>query len=451
MSKSKPIWNEEVKMKKREPLNGDMSVETAIIGAGITGILTAYFLQKAGEKVVVLEADRIGSGQTGKTTAKITYQHGLCYHNLIQNVGKEEALDYLTANRLAINAYRKLIQEEKIDCDFHECDSYLYTLEEHDFLKNEEKAASSLGIDTLITTQTELPFPVKGALRFRGQATIHPMKFLRHIAEDLTVYEDTRVDSMESNGVGEHRILTNRGKVTAKNVVIACHYPFNLRPGYYFARMHQERSYVVALKEATAFPLQNLYYGIDKGGYSFRQSGEYLLLGGAGHRTGENALGGQYEQLFAAAGRLFPKSRVSHYWSAQDCITLDEIPYIGRFAKNRQGIYVATGFKKWGMTHAMAAARMISDEILWKETSFGKVFRPTRFHAKISLPNLLIEGSNSIKNLTIPKEPEKKRCSHMGCFLSKNPEEGTWDCPCHGSRFTNEGKVVDGPAKKGIK
>ena len=448
MGKKQPIWNEEVKIRKREPLNGDLSVEVAIIGAGITGILTAHFLQKAGKKVVVLEADRIGSGQTGKTTAKITYQHGMCYHNLIQNVGKEEALDYLTANRLALDAYRQLIQEEKIDCDFRECDSYLYTLEENHLLEQEEKAAISLGIDALLTSQTELPMPVKVALRFSGQAAFHPMKFLMHISEKLTVYEDTRVNSIEENGIGEYKILANHGTVTAKKIVVACHFPFNLRPGYYFARMHQERSYVVALQGATPLPLQNLYYGIDVGGYSFRQSGEYLLLGGAGHRTGENGLGGPYEQLFAAAGRLFPGCHISHYWSAQDCITLDDIPYIGQFARGTEGIYVATGFKKWGMTHAMAAARIISEEILWGESSFGRVFRPSRFHGKVSMPNLLHEGAHSIKNLTIPHEPEKVRCTHMGCFLSRNPEEGTWDCPCHGSRFTEDGKLIDGPAKK---
>lgn len=450
MDKKQPIWNEEVKIKKREPLNGDLSVEAVIIGAGITGILTAHFLQKAGKKVAVLEADRIGNGQTGKTTAKITYQHGMCYHNLIQNVGKEEALDYLTANRLALDAYRQLIQEEKIDCDFRECDSYLYTLEENHLLEQEEKAAISLGIDALLTNRTELPMPVKAALRFPGQAAFHPMKFIKHLAEDLTIYEDTRVDSIEDTGVGEYKILTNRGTVIAKKMVVACHFPFNLRPGYYFARMHQERSYVVALQGATATPLQNLYYGIDKGGHSFRQSGEYLLLGGGGHRTGENRQGGQYEQLFAAAGRLFPGCQISHYWSAQDCITLDDIPYIGQFARGTKDIYVATGFKKWGMTHAMAAARILSEKILWGESSFGRVFRPSRFHAKVSMPNLLREGAHSVKNLTIPHEPEKIRCAHMGCFLSRNPEESTWDCPCHGSRFTEDGKLIDGPAKKGL-
>lgn len=453
MDRKQPIWNEDVNIRKREPLNGDLSVEIAVIGAGITGIMTAYFLQKAGKKVVILEADRIGSGQTGKTTAKITYQHGLCYHKLIQNVGREEALDYLTANRMAIEEYKRLIEEEDVDCDFRICDSLLYTLEDTDLLEKEEKAAVSLGIAAKMVKQTELPFTVKDALAFTGQAVFHPMKFIKDLSEKLTIYEDTKVEDIKENGVEAYQIRTTVGAtVTAKEVVIACHYPFTIYPGFYFARMHQERSYVVALTGVSGKPLQSIYYGIDKGGYSFRQSGDYLLLGGVGHRTGENRQGGQYEQLFAAAaGRFYPGSQISHYWSAQDCITLDDIPYIGQFAIGTKGVYVATGFKKWGMTHAMAAARIISDEILWKESSVGKVFRTARFHAKVSLPKLLNEGAHSIKNLTIPNEPEKRRCSHLGCFLSKNPEEGTWDCPCHGSRFTKEGEVIDGPAKKGIK
>ncbi len=451
MDSKQPIWNEDVNISTREPLSGDLSVEVAVIGAGITGILTAYFLQKAGKKVAVLEADRIAGGQTGKTTAKITYQHGLCYHNLIQNVGKEEARDYLTANRLAIDEYKYLIKEQDIECEFRICDSLLYTLEDTDLLEKEEKAAVSLGIDAKMVKQTELPFSVKKALAFPGQAVFHPLKFIKALSENLIIYENTKVKDIQENGVGAYKIMTASATVTAKEVVVACHYPFNIYPGYYFAKMHQERSYVAALTGVSGKPLQNIYYGIDKGGYSFRQSGDYLLLGGAGHRTGENRQGGQYEQLFAAADRFYPGSRVSHCWSAQDCITLDDIPYIGQFATGTQGVYVATGFKKWGMTHAMAAARIISDAILWKEADFGRVFRTGRFHTKVSLPKLLHEGAHSIKNLTIPNEPEKRRCSHMGCFLTKNPEEGTWDCPCHGSRFTKEGKVIDGPAKKSIK
>ncbi len=450
MDKKEAVWKDIV-IEKREPLNGDLSAKIVIIGAGITGILTAYFLQKAGKEVVILEADRIAGGQTGKTTAKITYQHGLCYNKLIENIGREETLDYLSANRHAIDGYKQLIKEENIDCDFRLCDSYLYTLEENDLLEKEEKAAVSLGIDARLTTQTELPFAVKGALLFAGQAVFHPVKFINHLAKELTVYEDTKVTLIEEKGPGEYRLLTNRGKVIAEKVVIACHYPFIITPGYYFAKMHQERSYVAALTGVRGKPMNNIYYGIDKGGYSFRQSGDYLLLGGAGHRTGENRQGGQYEQLFAAAGRFYPGSIVSHYWSAQDCITLDEIPYIGQFAKDTEGVYVATGFKKWGMTHAMAAARIISDEIIWGEAPLGRVFRTNRFHAKESLSKLFKEGAHSVKNLTVPSEPEKRRCSHMGCFLSWNPEENTWDCPCHGSRFTEDGKVIDGPAKKNLK
>lgn len=445
MAMGQSVWNEQINIPTREPLKEDLSVEAVVIGAGITGILTAYFLQKAGMQVVVLEADRIASGQTGRTTAKITIQHGLCYHKLINRVGREEAADYMKANRLAVENYRKLVQELGIDCDFYDCDAYLYTQEENTLLEEEEKAAIQLGIDALLTDKTELPFPVKKALRFSNQATFHPLKFIRHLSDHLMIYEKTQVQNIEG-----HTVITDRGKVEAKHIVIACHYPFTVYPGYYFLRMHQERSYVAAIKNTD--PIRNMYYGIDRSGFSFRQSGAYLLFGGAGHRTGENKFGGQYDRLLGAAGRRFPEGQVVSMWSAQDCMPLDDIPYIGQFSRGTKDVYVATGFKKWGMTHAMVAAQVLSEKILWGKASVGDVFRPERFHAGASMCSLMDEGTHAVKGLAkgYMATPEEKRCTHMGCQLSLNPEEKSWDCPCHGSRFTLEGKRIDGPARKDL-
>lgn len=445
MKKGKSIWESQIEIPRRKPLEKDITVEAAVIGAGMTGILTAYFLQKAGIQTVVLEADRIAGGQTGRTTAKITLQHGLCYHQLIQTAGREEAAEYARANRLAIESYRKLVQELSIDCDFFDCDAYLYTQEENLLLEEEEKAAIQLGIDAHMTNKTELPFSVKKALCFPHQAAFHPLKFLARLAEELTIYEQTKATEIK-----DHTILTEGATVTARKIVIACHYPFTILPGVYFARMHQVRSYVAAIKGAA--PVHDLYYGIDAGGYSFRQSGEYLLLGGCRHRTGENIQGGQYEQLLLAARRFYPKAQTAACWSAQDCVTIDDIPYIGQLTGDTKDIYVATGFKKWGMTHAMAAAEIIKEKILWGEASTGNVFRTNRFHGKASLPMIADDMAHTVKGLSksflVPEEKRKSpRCAHMGCSLVWNPEEETWDCPCHGSRFTPDGKLLDGPAK----
>lgn len=473
------IWTESVKIQQREPLKENIAVDIAVIGGGLAGLLTAYFLQQEGKEVVVLEADRIGSGQTGRTTAKITLQHGLCYQKLIEKVGKGAAADYMHCGRLAVETYRELIQKNRISCEFRECDAVLYSRTNTELLEAEARAIKSLGIDAELSAQTELPFPVRTALSIGGQACFHPLLFLERLAEGLTVYEKTK-----ALGIKKGAVITDRGRVEAGRIVFACHYPFVNRPGYYFLRMHQERSYVAALTGTP--PVRNLYYGIDAQGLSFRQSGEYLLLGDAGHRTGENTQGGQYELLKEQAQRLYPQGKLAALWSAQDCMPLDSIPYIGQFSHSTPNIYVATGFKKWGMTNAMTAALILRDMIIWGECSFGKVFSPERFHWKASAHSLWNEGSHAVRGLSkgflglpgeileqIPPnhgeivEYEGKaagvfkeengtchvvdaQCSHLGCRLAWNPEELTWDCPCHGSRFTYDGELIDNPAGKDL-
>lgn len=455
------IWTMTTVMPKRAALEKDITVDTAVIGGGIAGILTAFFLQKKGVEVVVLEAAGVGSGQTKNTTAKITLQHGACYHKLIQEAGIENARQYAEENRLAISVYRSIIEEYHIDCDFRECSSYLYTLVDMEKLKQEEEAARSLGISTELTTVTELPFEVKGALRFYGQAVFHPLKFIKKLAENLVVYENTavkKVEREEADGSTITKLEANQHIVKAKRVVFATHYPFLNVPGYYFMRMHQERSYVLALNNTKQ--MDHIYYGIDKGGYSFRKYGDYMLLGGGNHRTGENKEGGKYNELRRAAKVWFPDCREATHFSAQDCMPLDDIPYIGQFSASTPDWFVATGFRKWGMTGAMTAGILISDFIVKKEEKQGQhldemhsgwqVFSPQRFHAAASMDNLLDEGVHSVKGLGKGIFSAVPRCPHMGCALEWNPDEKSWDCPCHGSRFDSDGKLIDNPAQEGL-
>ena len=275
------IWNRTASLRPREPLSGDRKVDAAVIGGGLAGILTAHFLRAAGLETVVLEAARAGSGQTGRTTAKITAQHGLIYERLIDQLGREKAVLYAQANQWAVAEYRRMVRELGIDCDFTDCPAYLYATGDPWPIHREEEAARSLGIDAACVADTELPFPVAAALRFGNQARFHPLRFLDAVAEPLELYEQTRVRDVEGN-----RVITDRGTVTAEHVVFACHYPFRNVPGYYFLRMHQERSYVLALENAAG--LEGMYFGTDGDGLSFRHQGDLLLLGGVGHRTGEN-------------------------------------------------------------------------------------------------------------------------------------------------------------------
>lgn len=438
------IWRKNTQIAKHTELDIHLHTDTVIIGGGMAGILTAYLLKEEGVDCLVLEEGRIGCGQTEKTTAKVTSQHNCIYDTLIRQRGAGMAKQYADANQSAVVKYRSIIEKLGISCDWTECSACLYTKEQPEVLKRECSAAASLGIAARFNEQTELPFPVSGALYFDGQARFHPLKFLERLSAEVKVYENTRVIKAE-----EHLVVTDRGKIEAKNIVFACHYPFVNVPGYYFLKMHQERSYVVAVKGAAQ--TENMYLGIDKEGLSVRPYKDMLLIGGGGHRTGENTRGGQYQRLMRAAQRYWTGCEEVARWSAQDCMTIDKVPYIGRFAQSRDNWYVATGFGKWGMTSSMTAAVILTDLICGKENPWKDVFSPQRKKLK-HLGALANEGGHAVRGLSGLKSESagEPRCAHLGCRLTWNPEEESYDCPCHGSRFDREGNRIDGPAQCGL-
>lgn len=468
------LWEKDVEIEPRSELDGNIKTDICIIGGGMAGILIGYYLEKKGIKCVILEADRIASGQTGKTTAKITSQHGLKYADLLKQFGEKKARQYAEANQKAIDEYEKLIKAENIDCEFERLAAYLYTQKQQELLKSEYEAAKKLGIDAELTTETVLPFEVSLALKFNDQAQFNPLKFIKGVSKKLTIYEHTTVKSVEDKNV-----ITDNGIVSAGRIVMAAHFPFINTPGYYFLRMHQERSYVLALENAQQ--LDGMYIGIDENGLSLRNSGKYLLLGGGSHRTGENPTGGKYDYLDYAARKYYPDSREYTRWSAQDCIPLDGVPYIGRFSSSTPNIYVATGFQKWGMTSSMVAGMIISDMIIGRDSEY-EIFSPQRFKLSASAISLANETGHAVKGLSkgffnlpaskagdIPNghggvvEYEGNRigvykdkdgmiyavsnqCPHLGCQLEWNPDEKSWDCPCHGSRFDYKGNLLDDPS-----
>ncbi len=445
------IWHKTELLRLRPALDGDLDTDCAVIGGGLAGVLTAWKLQRAGVRTVLLEADRLGGGQTGGTTAKITAQHGPIYAQLLRQWGPERAGQYARANQRAVEDYRRVVREEDIDCGFADCSAYLFSQSQAAAMQAEVDAARRLGLDAHFTTKTELSFPVEGAVRFDGQARFHPLKFLSALAEELTVYEHTRVLRVKGG-----RVETGHGTVRARYVVFACHFPFPNLPGFYFLRLHQERSYVLALEGAAE--MRDYYLGTDPGGLSFRPQGDLLLLGGGGHRTGENR-GDSYRTLEDAARRLYPGSKIAARWSAQDCMSLDGVPYIGPFAPSEPDWYVATGFGKWGMTSSMAAANIIAGAITGPPDPDAGVFSPRRFRPGASAGNLRVNGWVTVKSLAkscLPRTetagafPIPPRCPHLGCQMEWNSDEETWDCPCHGSRMDREGRILDGPAQKGI-
>lgn len=468
------IWTMDCTIERKPALDSNISTDIAVVGGGMAGILIARLLKDKGMDVVVVEADEIGGGNTAGTTAKITLQHGLTYADMIKTMGHEAAQKYVDANNDALRKFEELAQG--VDCDYKVCPAYVYTQRDTKVLERELKAAESLGIKAEITTDTELPFSVNVALKYDDQARFHPLKFIREISKDLTIYEQTQVSAIKD------RVLdTTGGKIRANKVVIATHYPFINFPGYYFLRMHQSRTYMLALENAAT--IDGMYIDADEGGYTFRGYNNILLFGGEGHRTGRNNNSGRYDRLAKAAMQYYPQSKEIARWSAQDCVTQDKIPFIGEYSMFTPNMYVATGFRKWGMTGSMISAIIISSMIAGERLDYQDMFSPLRFNPKASGKGLSKDVRQITKGFALRIAPSEEdnpeavpkgcasivtidgkkrglyrdengtvytvsvRCPHLGCQLSWNPDEKSWDCPCHGSRFTYDGKRITGPAE----
>ena len=417
-----------------EPLSGTVKTDVLIVGGGMTGILCARYLADAGVSCAVAEGGRLGSGTTLRTTAKITSQHGLLYHRLLRSVGAEKTKMVLSANEAALAEYKRICKS--IDCDFESKSAFLYSLTDRAKIEKEAVALRKLGIDAVFHETTALPFPIACALEWKEQAQFHPIKFLHRMAEGLTVYENTFVRRIE-NGIA----YTNRGAIHAKNIIIATHFPFINTHGVYFMKLHQSRSYVTAFENAPDY--NGMYIDISGKGLSFRNSGNLLFVGGGAHRTGKS--GACFGDIDAFAKHYLPKAQAKYRWAAQDCMSLDGIPYIGQYSKSTPHLYVATGYSKWGMTSAMAAALILRDLILHGQSEFAPAFDPSR------LPSPLPLMGNGLQFAASMLTPKAKRCSHLGCALKWNRLEHTWDCPCHGSRFTEDGVVLENPAVKACK
>ena len=428
------IWQETAQLPRFDRLERAVRTDVLVIGGGMAGILCAHMLHRAGVDCVLVEAGRLCGGVTGRTTAKVTAQHGLIYHKLVDSLGEEQAQLYLEANRGALEEYRRLCRD--VDCGFEERDACVYTLDKADKVEREAEALRRLGVEAEVTNRLPLPFPVAGAVRFPRQAQFHPLEFAAHMVQGLRIFEHTRVTELRP---GE--AVTEGGVISAERVVVATHFPFLNRHGSYFLKLYQHRSHVLALEGVP--DVLGMYVDEDDKGLSFRSYGRLLLLGGGGHRTGKE--GGGWRELEDFARRHWPKARVAARWATQDCMTLDGVPYIGRYSARTPDLYVATGFHKWGMTSSMVAAGLLTDLMVKGDSPYTRVFSPSRSMLR---PQLAVNGGEAALSLLTPTVP---RCPHMGCALKYNREEGSWDCPCHGSRFREDGGLLNGPAAGALK
>lgn len=472
------VWSTNNELKTFNKFENDISTDVIIIGGGLAGILTAYRLKEKGISSVLIEANRICSGQTKNTSAKITSQHGIIYSKIEKHYSSDFSKQYAKANEQAIRNYRRIINDKAINCDFEYKTAYLYSIDKCNSLKEEAEAAKRAGIDCFCTTNTSLPFSIACALGFRNQAQFNPLKFADALTEDITIYENTPAIRIEKN-----QVITPNATVTAENIVVACNYPFINFPSLYFLRMSRERSYITAIKPKEKYNLDGMYIGIGSNTMSLRNYGNMILLGGCAHRTGVAPNENPYEMLSLKADELFAQSEKLYQWSAQDCITIDSIPYIGRFNKNNNNIFIATGFNKWGMSSSMVSADIISDMICGRVNENSAVFSPERFNLSASIEHLITNTFETIKGFSAHLKPSFKgteflendqadeiiyngkkvgaykdcsgriyivslTCPHLKCKLSFNKATKSWDCPCHGSRYSYKGNLIDNPAQK---
>ena len=488
------LWLEHSPPTDFPPLTDDVAVDVAVLGGGIVGVTAAVLLKRAGMTVALVEANRVGVGVTGNSTAKLSSLHGLIYADIVSSFGEDAARRYGEANQAGIERVAAFVEEDGIDCDFRRRSAYTYAEQGDDPspVKQEAETAARLGLPATFVTDTPLPWPVAGAVRFDDQAQFNPAAYVRALARTIPgdgshVGERTRAVAIHDR---PRRVETSHGRIYARDVVIATHQPFPYR-GLFFARVHPEREYVLALRVGGDAP-EGMFLSTESPSHTIRpapgEDGGLLVVGGESHPTGRGGdTMARVRRLEAWARDRFDVRSIELRWSTQDNMPVDGAPFVGRLSRRSRRLWVATGFKKWGLANGTAAAMMLSDEILGRANPWISAFRSTRFKPLASAQELVMHNADAGLRLAAgwiqrgeavepaELEPGEGRvvrlegrpvaayrdeggvlhavsavCTHMGCIVAWNSAETSWDCPCHGSRFDVDGRVLQGPAVRDL-
>ncbi len=494
MSEHESVWRATAALPSHPPLPGDLEVDVAVIGGGITGLTTALLLQRDGARVALLEARRIGSGTTGGTTGKLTSQHALTYASLLERHGEGRARVYAEANQQAIGTVAGLVVELGIDCQLTRAPAYVYALDPsgRGDLEAEHEAATSLGLPSSLVDEIDLSLPVAGALRFDDQAHLHPGRYLAGLASAFvdaggTIAEGTRAMGVEE-GDGTVAVHTERGTVTAGHAVVATLLPITDRGGF-FAKARPTRGYGIAVRLASGgIDGMHIDLGSTRSTRPWDDDGRPgVIVVGETHETGqEEHTPARWGELERWARDHFDVESIAYRWSAQDFSPADDLPYVGRSPRAERTL-VATGMRKWGLTNGTAAAQILTDLVAGRDNPWAEAFDATRIGGTAVVKDLVQDNLQVGKELVggylerltagavdhlapgegglakvdghtvgAYRDPSGQvhavsaTCTHMGCTLQWNRAETSWDCPCHGSRFDCEGTVLEGPAVRAL-
>lgn len=495
---NKSLWLDFPNIKSFPKLEDDIEVDIAIIGGGITGISCGLSLAEEGFSVAIIERSKIFHSTTGNTTAKITIQHDLLYNNLINKFGLDKALQYADINTKAIKKIQGNIKDYEIECNFEFLPAYIYTKEDKyiNKIEQEYEAAKKLNIDAFLVDELNLPFKTKKAIGFKNQAQFHITKYLDKLIENFThnddnyIFENTRVTNIKEDNNFCHTFTENGRKIKSRQVLVATHYPIHSKLNFYFTRLKPSTSYLIAVKHQV--PLEKgIYKNAEDPVRSLRNQvfndENLLLISGEKHETGHFDTLGEthYKNLYDFGKKYFKANKLMYKWMTQDFYSLDKVPYIGKINKNAKNVYVATGFNKWGMTSSVVASIILKDLITYGKSDYQELFNPSRGcvltsgefikYNLTSAKRFVLDRLKSAPKISDLKKEEGKIikirnkkygaykdsngelfvvniiCPHLGCLLDFNQAEKTYDCPCHGSRFTYKGEYIDGPANVNLK
>jgi glycine/D-amino acid oxidase-like deaminating enzyme/nitrite reductase/ring-hydroxylating ferredoxin subunit len=488
------LWIESPTLPHFSRLAGTHRADVAVVGAGITGLTTALLLQRAGRKVVVVERERVGSGETGKTTAHLTAVLDSRYHVLASKFGHDGARAAAASSLAAIDQIEAFTREFAQPCGFSRVPAFLYAEneEQRHELERELSAMRDAGLAAEWADVVPLPLPVRAAIRVGDQAQFDPMEYLlllttQFVAAGGAVFEQSR--ALDIADGQPCQITTEGGKVIAEDVVVATNQPVSDRFAMH-TKIAAYRTYAVAAPLDQGFPA-GLFWDLQDPYHYIRQqvtaAGAFLIVGGEDHKTGKNDdTNACYSRLETYARRFAPGARFTHRWSGQVVEPVDGLPFIGRDAIATH-TYVGTGYSGNGITFGTVAAKIFADELQGTKSPWADLYQATRikplaqirhfvsenvdFPATLARDRLArgqVHGPEEIrpgegrllradgKTLAVHRDASGRlhtrsaTCPHLGCHVNWNNAEQTWDCPCHGSRFDVEGRVLNGPATQDL-